>query len=282
MVAMWFADIGEGIAWSVAAVWALFATVVLAMRRTALGSLVPAAVRTPVLVGAGATSGLLVAQAAVVDHVADERVPGLADRDVWLWFVDHRNAPVTFVMKGVSVVADTPGMAVLAIVAAAVLWRGRRRPEAAVVLAATIGAVLLIDGFKRLYGRVRPPTAEQLMIETNPALPSGHALGSIVVLGVLAAVVLLATHRTLLRVAAVSVAALGVLTIGVSRLYLGVHWLTDVVTGWFLGGAWLAVCVTTLCVLSRRRSASMIAAQACSVGQVGAQQAAVGRAQPAA
>jgi membrane-associated phospholipid phosphatase len=110
------------------------------------------------------------------------------------------------------------------------------------------------------------------MIETNPALPSGHALGSIVVLGVLAAVVVLATRRTLLRVAAVAVAALGVLTIGVSRLYLGVHWLTDVVTGWFLGGAWLAVCVTTLCVLSRRRSA----------GQVGAQQAAVGRAQPAA
>ena len=110
------------------------------------------------------------------------------------------------------------------------------------------------------------------MTETNPALPSGHALGSIVVLGVLAAVVLLATHRTLLRVAAMAAAALGVLTIGVSRLYLGVHWLTDVVTGWFLGGAWLAVCVTTLCVLNRRRSA----------GQVGAQQAAVGRAQPAA
>ena len=149
----------------------------------------PTEVRTPVLVGAGATSGLLVAQAAVVDHVADLGAPGLADLDVWAWFVDHRSAPVTFVMKGVSVLADTPGMAVLAIIAAALLWRGRRRPEAAVVLAATIGATLLIDGFKRLYGRVRPPAADQLMTETNPALPSGHALGSIVVLGVLAAVV---------------------------------------------------------------------------------------------
>jgi undecaprenyl-diphosphatase len=269
---MWFADIGERIAWSVAAVWAIVATVVLATRRTALGRLVPSAVRGPVLVGAGATALLLVAQAAVVDHVADLRAPGLADLDVWAWFVDHRAQPVTFVMKGVSVLADTPGMAVLAIVAAALLWRGRRRPEAAVVLAAAIGATLLIDGFKRLYGRVRPPAAEQLMTETNPALPSGHALGSIVVLGVLAAAVVLATHRTLLRVAAVAVAALGVLTIGVSRLYLGVHWLTDVVTGWFLGGAWLAVCITTLCVLTRRRAS----------GQVGAQQAAVRRAQPAA
>src|SRR5689334_25381661 len=80
-----------------------------------------------------------------------------------------------------------------------------------------------------------------------------------------------ATRRTLLRITAVAVAALGVLTIGVSRLYLGVHWLTDVVTGWFLGGAWLAVCVTTLCVLNRRRS-----------GQARPEQAAVGGAQPAA
>jgi len=269
---MWFADIGERIAWSVAAVWTLVATVVLATRRTALGGLVPASVRTPVLVGAGTTSLLLVAQAAVVDRVADLGAPGLADRDVWAWFVDHRSGPVTFVMKGVSVVADIPGMAVVAIIAAVLLWRGRRRPEAAVVLAATIGAALLVDAFKRLYGRIRPPAAEQLMIETNPALPSGHALGSIVVLGVLAAVVVLATRHTLLRVAAVATAALGVLTIGLSRLYLGVHWLTDVVTGWFLGGAWLAVCVTTLCVLTRRRGS----------GQVRAEDAPVGRAEPAA
>src|SRR3954471_4448444 len=58
-VGMWFADIGrigERIAWSVVAVWALVATVVLATRRTALGRLVPAEVRTPVLVGAGAMS----------------------------------------------------------------------------------------------------------------------------------------------------------------------------------------------------------------------------------
>jgi membrane-associated phospholipid phosphatase len=275
MVDMWFADIGERIAWSVVALWALVATVVLATRRTALGRLVPAEVRTPVLVGAGATSVLLVAQAAVVDRVADLGVPGLADRDVWAWFVDHRAGPVTFVMKAITVVADIPGMAVLAIIAAVLLWRSRRRPEAAVVLAAAIGAALLIDGFKRLYGRVRPPAAERLMIETNPALPSGHALGSIVVLGVLAAVVVLATRSILLRVAAVATAALGVMTIGLSRLYLGVHWLTDVVTGWFLGGAWLAVCVTTLCVVTHRRALA-------SARQVGTEDAPVGRAQPAA
>jgi membrane-associated phospholipid phosphatase len=272
---MWFADIGERISWSVAAVWALWATVVLATPRTALGGLVPAGVRTPVLIGAGATALLLVAQAAVVDQVADLGAPGLADRDVWLWFVDHRAEPVTVVMKAVSITCDTPGMAVLAIVAAVLLWRGRRRPEAAIVLAAAVGASLLISGFKRLYGRVRPPAAERLMTETNPALPSGHALGSIVVLGVLAAVVVLVTRRALLRISAVATATVGLVVIGVSRLYLGVHWLTDVVTGWFLGGAWLAVCVTALCVLTRRRALG-------SAGQVGAEDAQIGRAESAA
>lgn len=262
---MWFADIGQMIAWSVAAVWALVATAVLATRRTALGALVPAAVRTPVLAGAGTTAGLLVAQAGVVDHVADLGAPGVADRAVWAWFVDHRAAPVTFLMKGITVVADVPGMAVLAIVAAVLLWRGRRRPEAAVVLAAAVGAALLVDGFKRLYGRVRPPVAERLMTETNPALPSGHALGSVVVLGVLAAVLVLIARRTLIRAGAAATAVLGVVVIGVSRLYLGVHWLTDVLTGWLLGGAWLAVCVTTLCVLTRRRA--LASAEEAAVGR---------------
>jgi membrane-associated phospholipid phosphatase len=272
---MWFADIGQRIAWSVAAVWALWATLVLATRRTALGRQVPSAVRTPVLVGAGTTAVLLVAQATVVDYVADLAIPGLPDRDAWAWFVDHRTEPVTTAMKAVSIVGDTSGMAVLAIVAAVLLWRSRRRPEAAVVLAAAVGASLLISGFKRLYGRVRPPAAERLMMETNPALPSGHALGSIVVLGVLAAVVVLIARRVALRVGAVATAALGVAAIGVSRLYLGVHWLTDVVTGWLLGGAWLAVCVTTLCVLTRRRALG-------SLGQVRAQEAQVGWAEPTA
>ena len=272
MCGMWFADIGQRIAWSVTAVWALLATVVLATRRTALGGLAPASVRMPVVLGAGTTSVLLVAQAAVVDHVADEGVPGLTDRDVWAWFVDHRAAPVTFVMKGVSVVADTPGMALLAMVAAMLLWRGWRRPEAAVVLAASVGAVLLIDGFKRLDGRVRPPTAEQLMIETNPALPSGHALGSIVVLGVLAAVIVLVTRRMLLRVAVLATAALGVVVIGVSRSTSACTGSPTSSPAALLGGAWLAVCVTTLYVLARRRAS----------GQVRVEDALVGRAEPAA
>jgi membrane-associated phospholipid phosphatase len=245
---MWFADVGQVIAGFVAAAWALVATIAMSVRRTALGAVLAPVARVPVLVGMTIASALLVAQAVVVDFVADLGRPGHLDTSVWAWFVDHRSPVMTFLMKGVSLVGDTPEMALLAILGAVfLLWAGYRT-EAAVVLTAPVGALLLINGFKNLYNRPRPPVGERLAIEGNPSLPSGHALGSVVVIGVLAAVVVLIVRSLALRVLAVVAAAVLVATIGISRLYLAVHWTTDVLAGWFLGGAWLALCVTVLCV----------------------------------
>jgi membrane-associated phospholipid phosphatase len=247
---MWFADVGQVIAWSVAAAWVLVASLALATRRTALGPVLAPVARVPVMVGMTIATALLVAQAVVVDMVEDVGGgPGLLDIDVWVWFVDHRSPLATFVMKAASFVGDSPEMALVAIVGAALLLWARRGAEAGVVLTAAVGAVWLVNGFKNLYNRPRPPVGERLAIETNPSLPSGHALSSVVVIGVLAAVVVLLVRHVAVRVLTIAAAAVTVATIGVSRLYLGVHWATDVLTGWFLGGAWLALCVTFLCVV---------------------------------
>jgi hypothetical protein len=155
-------------------------------------------------------------------------------------------------MTAVSAAGGTAGMAVLALIGAGLLWRMGRRAEAGIVIGAAVGAELLVQGFKHLYGRARPPVIDRLTVATNFALPSGHALVSIVVLGVLAAVAVLLSHRLAVQAGAVALAIAGTVTIGVSRLYLGVHWVTDVLTGWLLGGAWLALCVTTLVLIQRR------------------------------
>ncbi len=254
---MWFADIGVGAAWVALACWALLLTLAFLLPR--LGRTTPALLltsptRLPLLVGSGAAALLFAAQAGVVDTVADLNGAGLLDQRVWSWFVAHRTPAMTWVMAAVSTVGNTVGMALLALLGALVLWRLRRGAEAAVVVIAALGASLLVTGFKNLYDRARPPVAEQLTMQSNGALPSGHSLGSMVVLGVLAAVVVVLVQRPALQALAVLAAVAGIVTIGISRLYLGVHWMTDVLTGWMLGGAWLAICVTALVLLDHGRS----------------------------
>ena len=102
---------------------------------------------------------------------------------------------------------------------------------------------------------VAPPLVDQITAQSTFALPSGHALGSIVVIGVLTAAAVLVARRSRRR-AVVCAGAGGIVLIGVSRLYLGVHRLTDVLTGWLLGGAWLAVCIGALVLLGRRDGVS--------------------------
>lgn len=222
----------------------------------ALTSMPHLSVRTPVVIGAGAAASLFAAQAGVVDAVADRVGPGALDESVWAWFVSRRSPTLTGLMTGVSTVGGTAGMVVLALAGAVLLWRARHRLEATIVLGATAGAGLLVKGFKNLYDRPRPPVAQRLAVETNASLPSGHALGSAVVLGVLVVVVVLLSRRAWVRGASILLGAVATATIGLSRLYMGVHWASDVVTGWLLGGAWLTLCVTALILLRYRDRAT--------------------------
>jgi membrane-associated phospholipid phosphatase len=246
---MGFADTGLGLAWGLLAVWLL--AVVLTASMPALRSRFSGRTRLPVLIGSGCVTALVLAQAAVVDGVADSAGPGALDRSVLDWFLAARSPEGTGLMRAVSVVGGTVGVAVLALVAAALLWRAGRHAAAVVVIIAAAGAGILVEVFKHLYGRSRPPAVDRLTTENTFSLPSGHALGSMVVLGVLAAVVVLRGRRPG-QVGAVTLAVAGVAVIAMSRLYLGVHWITDVVTGWLLGGAWLAACVTALALLEHR------------------------------
>ncbi len=95
--------------------------------------------------------------------------------------------------------------------------------------------------------RPRPPVAERLISVTGWSFPSGHATQSVAFWGML--VVVLCGGRTrAVRTVGWVVAALVALAVGLSRIYLGVHWISDVTAGWLLGGAWLC----TLAVIGTR------------------------------
>ncbi|SQG63493.1 putative integral membrane protein [Corynebacterium renale] len=103
------------------------------------------------------------------------------------------------------------------------------------VAAASLSCTVL----KRVFGRERPPEELALIIETNASFPSGHATAAGALVGIA-----LVTRRPWL----IALAVVHAVVIGWTRLYVGVHWLSDVMAGWILG----AVVAYVVCRLMMR------------------------------
>jgi membrane-associated phospholipid phosphatase len=179
----------------------------------------------------------------LTDNVVDHDGLTVIDRPWHQWAVAHRSPALTTVMSMVSFLGRTVVLGVLA--TAAVCWLLARRhvAHAVLVAAAALGAFLLVPLLKHVFSQQRPPVADQLTVETSWAYPSGHSFGSAAVLGALAVMAVVRLRRPAARVLVATAAAVLVLAIGVSRVYLGVHWPSDVLAGWLAGGLWLAFCL---------------------------------------
>lgn len=119
----------------------------------------------------------------------------------------------------------------VAVVGAIVLVRRRRQSRAALLLLAVIIERLAVDGLKLFFGRARPLFDDSLVHVNSLSFPSGHAANSLTAWLLVAGFVAPARYRRPAIVAAVLIA----LIVGVTRVLLGVHWLSDVVGGWSAG-----------------------------------------------
>jgi membrane-associated phospholipid phosphatase len=127
------------------------------------------------------------------------------------------------------------------VAAAVVMLLARRRTRLALFLVvAGAGALVLDPSVKTLVGRLRPVVEDPVAHAPGNSFPSGHALGSAVVYGALLLVFLPAV-RGRWRTAVITVVALLVTAVGITRIALGVHFLSDVLAGWLLAAAWLGV-----------------------------------------
>jgi membrane-associated phospholipid phosphatase len=121
----------------------------------------------------------------------------------------------------------------------------RSRTPVLLVSVAAAGSVTMTLVGKQLVGRSRPPAELAVPpLESSPSFPSGHTLNATVLVGILAYLAVLGVTRAWVRWCLVVVAVLFAVAMGLSRVYLGHHWLTDVVAGWLLGLGWLATVVT--------------------------------------
>lgn len=250
---MWFADIGLGLAWIILAGWMLVAGLAATVGRTAMSTVVPRSVQVPLSVGTGAAIVLFAAQAGLVDTVEDRAGPGWLDQSVWAWFVGHRAPAATTVMTAVSAAGGTAGMAVLALIGAGLLWRMRRRTEAGIVIGAAVGAWLLVEGFKHLYDRARPPASHR-PADRHDELRAALRTRAGVDRGARRA----RRGRGTAGSPARRPGQRGGTRDRRDRDHRGEPALPGRalgdrrVTGWLLGGAWLALCVTTLVLIQRR------------------------------
>ncbi|TDH59716.1 phosphatase PAP2 family protein [Dankookia rubra] len=135
-----------------------------------------------------------------------------------------------------------------------VLVLGRRRAEAATLAASAFGAVLIESLLKHWYSRPRPELVPPAARVFTSSFPSGHATMAAAVLLTVGVLLARTQHDWRQKTLIASLAASLVLLVGTSRVYLGVHWPTDVVAGWALGAGWAAVCWAVALWLRRNRN----------------------------
>jgi undecaprenyl-diphosphatase len=116
------------------------------------------------------------------------------------------------------------------------------RHAALLVLIAVLGGSGLVDILKTLFARVRPDFVAQSVYELSRSFPSGHSTLSAVTYLTLGALLARVQTKRVLKVYSLGLAVLVTMLVGLSRVYLGVHWPTDVLAGWCLGAAWAVAC----------------------------------------
>jgi undecaprenyl-diphosphatase len=141
-------------------------------------------------------------------------------------------------MTDLTAFGSTTGLLLVCSAVILFLLLSRRVRTAAFVLAATIGGMSLAGLLKLAYARPRPDLVPHLVEVTSSSFPSGHATDSALVYLTLAALLARTVPERALRIYTIGVAILLTLLIGSSRVYLGVHWPSDVVAGWTIGAAW--------------------------------------------
>jgi len=162
------------------------------------------------------------------------------DRDVHDWAIDTRTPVSTSFLTVLTIIGTPVGLGLLLVIVSGVLVLRRRwRWAAYLVITCGVGGLLNLQ-LKAYFARARPDVAEALRDAHGYSFPSGHAMGSTIVFGALAYLAFRFLPKWRPRAAALAFCVTMTLAISASRIYLGVHWISDIAAGIAAGVIWVA------------------------------------------
>lgn len=211
------------------------------------------------LLGLLVASGLVLIFLWIADQVG-ENDTGAFDDAVTAWLrspgdpaTPLGSARFADMVRDVTALGSTAVLTLLVVGVVLYLLLARMRGAALLVALSVLGGTLISTVLKALYDRPRPDLA-QLAYELSASFPSGHSMLSAVTYLTLGALLARLAPSRALKVYALAAAIFITLLVGISRVYLGVHYPTDVLAGWCLGAAWALFCSIIALRLQRRRA----------------------------
>lgn len=194
------------------------------------------------LIGLALFVGGVLAFGWIAELVGEGRTQAVDDA-ILLWINQHENETLTAAALEFTALAGVAVVWMVILIASVFLWTTHHRYSVALLWVSYVGASLINFTIKATYGRPRPDVFEWLTpMAGHSSFPSGHSTTAVSVFATLAYLIArLETTRHLRRVT-LSIALVVILLIGASRMYLGVHYPSDVVAGFALGLAWATFC----------------------------------------
>ncbi len=204
-----------------------------------------AALWATMLIGGVVVVVLALLSAEVYDNVVDDAGLANLDKPTLGMMEQFRSPGLDAFVTGFTNIGGGIGMPILAsILTAWLIWASRTwRPLILIGGAAAVSVTATSVG-KKLIGRTRPDHADAVPpYENSPSFPSGHTLNTTVVIGLVVYLACLQIKRTLARISLIAAGVVFIFAMGMSRVYLGHHWMTDVIIGWVLGLAWVGIVI---------------------------------------
>ncbi|MEO7760884.1 MAG: phosphatase PAP2 family protein [Casimicrobiaceae bacterium] len=176
------------------------------------------------------------------------------DAQLATWLHAHLIGPLTEFMLVVSLVHGLVGISVMTTIFAGYLWWRRDHYWLLALILTVPGGMLVNVAAKYAFHRQRPSFADPIVTLTTYSFPSGHTLAAMVFYGTLAAYLMTVVASNGRRMMILSIAGFLIVLVGVSRIYLGAHFMSDVLAALAEGIGWVALCLMATSTLERGKA----------------------------